>query len=77
MPEDLSFALGMHVRKLPNFYITKLLPQNYWTGIIVEVMRSSMGQPGKYLVHLDHNLEGEDRDFDVSEAEMEQSQLPT
>ena len=52
MPDDLSFVLGMHVRFLPNFYITNLLPQNNWTGTIVEVRRSSMGQPAKYLVHL-------------------------
>jgi hypothetical protein len=72
MPDDLSFALGMRVRLLPDFYINNFLPHSNWTGTIVEARPSSAGQSTKYLVRLDDMFQEQERDFDVSEEDMEQ-----
>ncbi len=72
MPDDLRYNIGVHVRLRPNFYIINFFPQNNWTGTIVQVKQSLMGQPTEYLVHLDERFQEQDRDVDVFEDDIEQ-----
>jgi hypothetical protein len=74
MPDDSKGPIGMRVRLLPEFYVTRVLPPKDWAGTIVAEIKYSMGQRIKYRVLLDDNfhVEAEAREVDASEEEMEQ-----
>jgi hypothetical protein len=74
MSDEHNGPIGMHVRLLPDFYITRLLPPSGWTGTIVEERKSLMGQGTKYTVLLDErfHVEAQEKEMDTSEDEMEQ-----
>jgi hypothetical protein len=46
-------SLGMRVRFLPDFYITRLISPSGWTGIITGKMKSVPGLRTRYMVELD------------------------
>jgi hypothetical protein len=74
MPYDPNGPIGTHVRLLPDFYITRLLPPSDWAGTIVEERRSLMGQRTQFTVLLDEkfHVEAQDKHVDACEDEMEQ-----
>jgi hypothetical protein len=76
MPLDPNSVLGMYVRLLPDAYIRLLMPQSNWTGTIVQVRQSGMGNPSEYLFHLDERFHEQEEDFYVREEEIEQCERP-
>jgi hypothetical protein len=69
---DDAETIGMHVRLLPAFYERELIPLNNWTGTIVEVEKSSVGERTKYVVQLDEPFQSQEEEVMAFEDEMEQ-----
>ncbi len=65
--------LGMRVRFLPDFYVTRLIPPSRWTGTITEKMKSMQGLRTRYMVELDPEFRTEagKTEVDALAEEME------
>jgi len=66
----------MYVRLLPDAYINRIMPPRDWTGTIVGVRQSEMGNRTEYLFHLDERFQEQEEDFFVFEDEIEQCERP-
>jgi hypothetical protein len=47
-----------------------------WTGTIVKVHHSTVGNRTEYLFHVDERFHADEEDFYVSEYEIEQCERP-
>jgi hypothetical protein len=65
--------IGTRVHFLPDFYITRLIPPNRWTGTIKEQIKSVAGLRTRYMVELDPQFqtEAQETEVDAIEEEME------
>jgi len=69
--------LGMRVRFLPDFYITRLIPPSGWTSTITGKMKSMLGQRTSYRVELDpeFRMDAGKTEFDALAEEMEPHEI--
>ena len=72
MPSDPASVLGKRVRLLPDGYLRLLLQPNDWTGTVVAVRQSGMGNPMQYLIRFDEHVRPKEEDVYVFEHEFEQ-----
>ncbi len=70
MSFDPNSLLGVRVRLTSDAIVGLLLPPNDYTGTVVEIRSSEMGNPTKYRVRFDGPTPTGERDVDVLEHEF-------